>query len=50
MLVLQYENQQEFDEAVVQAADYCQENFDNEAHTVDKWTGVAGEATFACSP
>jgi hypothetical protein len=49
MLVLEYQNQQEFEEAAAQAADYCQENFGNDAHTVDKWTG-AGQATFACSP
>jgi hypothetical protein len=50
MLVLHYENQQEFETAAVQAGDYCRENFGNTAHTSDKWMGVAGDATFACSP
>jgi hypothetical protein len=50
MVVLHYENQQEFEAAAAQAADYCQENYDNTAHTTDKWQGVAGDATFACSP
>jgi hypothetical protein len=50
MLVLQYQNEQEYNEAVAQAAAYCADNFDNNAHTTGKWTGVAGDATFACAP
>jgi putative hemolysin len=50
MLVLQYENEMEYNEALSQASDYCLENFGNNAHTTDKWTGVAGTATFSCAP
>jgi hypothetical protein len=50
MVVLHYENQQEFQAAAVQAGDYCSENFGYAAHTSDQWTGVPGDATFACSP
>jgi hypothetical protein len=50
MLVLHYENEQEFEAAATRARDYCQEHFDSSAHTTDRWTGVAGDATFACSP
>jgi hypothetical protein len=45
-----HENQQGFETAAVQAGDYCRENFGNTAHTSDKCMGVAGDATFACSP
>jgi hypothetical protein len=49
MVVYHYENEQEYRHTVEDAADYCDRNFDGNAHVSDHWTGKGGDATFTCA-